>query len=63
MVKKRVIGVKGKTIQYQTRQGNWENIMVIVSICANESTIAPAIIYKEEAFLASWQQDNSLEVS
>lgn len=62
-VKERVIGPKRKTIQHQTRQGNRENITVIVTICADGSTIAPAVIYKGEGFLPSWQQDNPLGAS
>ena len=62
-VKERVIGARGKSIQHQTRQGNWENITVIVLICADGSAIPPAIIYKGEGFLPSWQQDNPLGAS
>jgi hypothetical protein len=62
-VKERVIGPKNKSIQHQIRQGNRENITVIVSICADGSTIAPAVIYKGEGFLPSWHQDNPLGAS
>ena len=62
-VKERVIGAKGKTTQHQTRDGNRENITVIVTICADGSSIPPAVIFKGQSFLVSWQQDNPLGAS
>ena len=62
-VKEWVIGAKGKTTQHQTQEGNQENITVIVTICANGSSIPPAIIFKGQSFLVSWQQDNPLGAS
>ena len=62
-VKEWVIGAKGKTTQHQTCEGNRENITVIVTICADGSSIAPAIIFKGQAFLAGWQQHNPLGAS
>lgn len=62
-VKERVIGTKGKTTQHQTREGNRENITAIVTICADGSSIPPAIIFKGQSFLVSWQQENPLGAS
>ena len=62
-VKEQVIRAKGKTTQHQTREGNQENITMIVTICADGSSIAPAIIFKGQAFLAGWQQHNPLGAS
>jgi hypothetical protein len=61
--KERVIGAKGKTTQHQTREGSRENITVIVTICADGSSIPPAIIFKGQSFLVSWQQENPLGAS
>jgi hypothetical protein len=62
-VHERVIGKKGKSIQHQTREGTRENITVIVNIAADGSSVPPAVIYKGQAFLASWEQDNPLQAS
>lgn len=58
-----VIGKKGKNIQHQTCKRTRENITVIVSIAADGTSIPPAIIYKGQGFLASWEQDNPLGAS
>jgi hypothetical protein len=58
--KERVIAPKGKKIQHQAHGGNRENITVIVTICADGSSIAPAVIFKGQSFLSSWEQDNLL---
>jgi hypothetical protein len=58
-----VIGRAGKSTQYQQRDGNHENITVIVIICADGTSIAPAIIFKGKSYLPEWKQDNPLEAS
>lgn len=62
-VHERVIGWKGKNVQHQACQGTHENIMVIVTIAADGTSILPVIIYKGQGFLASWEQDNPLGAS
>lgn len=62
-VQERVIAPKGKIVQHQARGGNRENITVIVTICADGSSIAPAVIFKGQSFLSSWEQDNPLNAS
>lgn len=61
--KKFVIGGKGQKVQYQQRDGNRENITVMVTICADGTSQPPAVIYKGKAFLAKWNQENPLNAS
>jgi hypothetical protein len=35
--------------------------MVLSTICANGTSIAPTVIYKSEAFQTKWLQDNPLD--
>lgn len=44
--KERVAMPKGKKVQYWKRRGDWENITVIVRICADGTKIPPAVIFK-----------------
>ena len=62
-VHERVIGKKGQTNQHQIREGTRENITVVVSIAADGSSIPPAVIFKGQAFLPQWKQDNPLNAS
>jgi hypothetical protein len=61
--KERVIGPKIKSIQHQQRGGDRENITAIVGICADGTSIPPAIIFKGECFQTSWKQENPLHAS
>ena len=56
--KERVIGPAGQKVQYQQQSGNWENVTVLVTICADGTSIAPAIIFKGDAYHPSWDQPN-----
>ena len=58
----RVIGNNGKKIQHLRRSGTRENITVIVTICADGTSLPPAVIFKGESFQSSWKQDNPLDV-
>lgn len=58
-----VIGRRGKTVQHQQRDGNRENITVLVTICADGTSIPPAVIFKGKAFLVKWLQDNPTKAS
>jgi hypothetical protein len=62
-VRERVIGKRGQTNQHQTREGTRENITIMVTIAADGSSIPPTVIYKGQAFLAQWKQDNPLHAS
>lgn len=59
----RVMGGRKHTPQYQQRDGNRENITVIVNSCADGTSTPPAIIYKGSAFQAKWKQDNPADAS
>ncbi len=61
--KERVFGAKGKQRQHQQRSGDRENITVIVTICSDGTSTAPAVLFKGEGFQASWKQDNPVNAS
>jgi hypothetical protein len=48
--KQRVFGPAKKKTQHQQRDGNRENITVMVTICADGESIPPLAIYKGQAF-------------
>jgi len=54
----KVIGAAGKRIQHQQKTGNRENITVMVTICADGTSIPPAVIFKGSKYLIKWKQDN-----
>lgn len=54
----RIIGAKGKKVQYQQQAGTRENITVLVTIGANGMALNPAIIYAGKGYLVKWKQDN-----
>jgi hypothetical protein len=59
----RIIGPKGKKVQHQQRSGDRENIMVMVTICADGTSLLPAVIFRGESFQTSWKQNNPLNAS
>lgn len=61
--RERVFGAKGKKTQHQQRSGDRENITVIVTICGDGTSTAPAVIFKGEGFQASWKQNNPANAS
>ena len=58
-----VLGHVGKKDQYQQRSGDWENITVVVCICADGTSLAPAVILKREGYQAAWAQNNTFKSS
>ena len=58
-----VYGDPSKKFQHQQHSGGRENITVIVTICADGTSLPPAVIFKGENFQASWKQDNPLKAS
>jgi len=54
----KVIGAAGKCIQHQQKTGNRENITVMVMICADGTSVPPAVIFKGSKYLVKWKQDN-----
>lgn len=61
--KERVIAGRGKKVQHQQRSGDRETITAISMICADGTSIPPAVIFKGKAFQVRWKQDNPLEAS
>jgi len=59
----RVLGARKAGPQYQQRDGNRENITVLITICADGTSISPAVIYKGQGYLVKWQQDNPANAS
>lgn len=49
--------------QYQQRAGTRENTTVIVTICADGTTLPPAVIFKGQAYQVSWGDENPLNAS
>ena len=62
-LKHRVIGATKQKIQHEQGDGNKENITVLVAVCADGSSIPPAIIYKGQSFSTNWHKDNTLHAS
>jgi hypothetical protein len=56
--KEHVFGRKGEPAPYQQCDGSCENITVIVTICADGTSITPAVIYKGTGHLVKWNQEN-----
>ena len=61
--KERVFGASSQKVQHQQRSGDRENITVIVTICGDGTSTAPAVIFKGEGFQAGWKQNNPLNAS
>lgn len=61
--RERVIGGRGKPAQHQKRSGGRKNITVIVTICADGTSIPPTVIFKGKHYLVKWLQDNPLKAS
>ncbi|KAG8712307.1 hypothetical protein FRC09_020010 [Ceratobasidium sp. 395] len=59
----RVIGPQGSKIVYQIRTGSRETITVIVTICADGTSLPPTVIFKGKHYLVKWDQDNPLNAS
>ena len=59
-----VIGPAGeKIVKEVTGDGNRENITVLVTICADGSTIPPLVIFKGETYFCKWGENNLLNCS
>ncbi|KAF5344297.1 hypothetical protein D9758_012308 [Tetrapyrgos nigripes] len=54
----RVIGARSKKMQHKQGGGGRENTTVIVTICADGTTIRPTVIFKGKHFQINWYQDN-----
>lgn len=59
----RVIGAKGKKVQYQQQAGTRENITVLLTIGASGIVLPPIVIYSGKGYLIKWQQENPAKAS
>lgn len=55
---RRVIGAKGKNIQYEQGGSNRETITVLATICADGSALQPNVIFKAKRYSSEWFEDN-----
>jgi len=61
--KEHVFGLCMKEVPYQQHLGTCKNITVICTICADGSTIPPAVIFKGSTYNVKWGENNPLKVS
>jgi hypothetical protein len=57
-VKERVIGQRKKGLHYQQTGSSRENTTVFVTICADGTALAPAVIFKGKAYNPRWADFN-----
>jgi hypothetical protein len=62
-VKHKVIGPKKRKTQHQQGGGGRENTTVIVTICADGTSVKPVVIFKGKYFQVNWNQENPTEAS
>ncbi|KAJ6563093.1 hypothetical protein DFH09DRAFT_920423 [Mycena vulgaris] len=60
--RQRVVGRRGTKTQHKSGSANRENVTVLVTICADETTLKPTIIFKGHIFLQKWGQDNRMRL-
>lgn len=56
--RQRVVGRRGTKSQHKSGGANRENVTVLVTICADGTTLRPTIIFKGKNFLKKWGEDN-----
>jgi hypothetical protein len=56
-----VCGSQGTKIQHKQGRANHENVMAIVTICADGTTLCPTIIFKGQNFMSKWAANNVSE--
>lgn len=61
--RERVISGKQKGAPQQRRTGNRENITVLVAICADGTSLPPAVIFKGKGYQMKWLQNNPANAS
>ena len=54
----RVIGWHGTKTQHKQGTSNQENVMALVTICADGSALHPTIVFKAKNFIKSWKNNN-----
>ena len=61
--KERVMGARKKGLHYQQVGGSRENTTVLVTICADGSSLPPAVIFKGKAYQTDWNDNNPAKAS
>ena len=59
----RVIGRRGTKVQHKQTEGDRENMTVLVTICADGTSLRPTIIFKGKNFMTKWNDNNPLQAS
>jgi len=54
-----VIGERGTKTQHKQGGADRENVTVVVTICADGTTVRPLVIFKGKNLQSSWNQDNA----
>jgi hypothetical protein len=59
----RVVGGRGTKTQHKQGGADRENVMALVTICADGTVLRPTIIFKAANFRTDWAQDNVAKAS
>ena len=59
----KIIGAKGKKVQYQQQAGSRETTTVLVTIGGHGGALPPAVIFAGKGYLVKWKQDNPANAS
>jgi len=54
----KVIGKKGKKVQYQQQAGDRNTITVLVTISADGTALPPAVLFAGKGYMVKWKQNN-----
>ena len=57
--KDRVVGERGTKTQHKQGGADRENVTVVVTICADGTTVRPLVIFKGKNLQSTWNQDNT----
>jgi len=60
---RRVIAGKGKSIQYEQGGSTKETVTVLVTICADGTTLRPNVIFKAKRLAPEWFDDNIVDAT
>ncbi|KIY48767.1 DDE-domain-containing protein, partial [Fistulina hepatica ATCC 64428] len=59
----RVVGRRGTKVQHKQGSNNRENTTVLVTICADGSTLTPLVVQKAKNFQSNWNENNVANVA
>jgi hypothetical protein len=58
-----VLGSRGTKTQHKQGSANRENVTVLVTVCADGTTVKPCVVFKGKKFQKAWCQDNISEAA